>query len=140
MHSNRGWAGILTTPAKLHFRHLPKVVDLTVPFSINDFGCGYGAVVEYLKKEADSFLYCGFDISPEMIRKEKERYGTTDGVSFFGLESELSPADSGIFNGTFETPVPEWEAYSDQELRRADLCYADPAFPVGYRKTKFRNW
>jgi len=153
---------------EMRFRQLLKVADLTIPFSINDFGCGYGALVGYLEKEADPFQYCGFDISPEMIREAKELYGQTKGVSFVGRESELSPADytvaSGIFNGMFETPVPEWEAYiletlatldalsqkgfafnlltrySDQELMRSDLYYADPAFLFDHCKTKFSRF
>lgn len=153
---------------EMRFRQLLKIADRTVPFSINDFGCGYGALVGYLKKAADSFQYCGFDVSPEMIRKANELYGQMDGVSFVGLESELSPADytvaSGIFNGTFETPVPEWETYiletlasldalsrkgfafnlltrySDPERMRSDLYYADPAFLFDYCKTKFSRF
>jgi len=153
---------------EMRFRQLLKVADLTVPFSINDFGCGYGALVGYLKNEADSFQYCGVDVSPEMIIKAKELHGKTYGISFVGSESELSPADytvaSGIFNGTFETPVSEWETYiletlatldalskkgfafnlltrySDEELMRSDLYYADPAFLFDYCKTKFSRF
>jgi SAM-dependent methyltransferase len=153
---------------EMRFRQLLKIADLTVSFSINDFGCGYGALVGHLKERASSFQYCGFDVSPEMIRRARELYGTTDGISFVGSESELSPADytvaSGIFNGTFGTPVPEWEAYiletlatldalskkgfafnlltrySDRELMRSDLYYADPAFLFDYCQTKFSRF
>jgi SAM-dependent methyltransferase len=153
---------------ELRFRQLLKGVDLTCPFSINDFGCGYGALAGYLQNERCSFQYCGYDISPQMISRAKELYGATEGISFVGSESELSPADytvaSGIFNARFGTPTPEWEeyvletlatldslsqkgfafniltSYSDRELMRSDLYYADPAFLFDYCKTKFSRF
>jgi SAM-dependent methyltransferase len=158
-----GWSS--QESLEMRFRQLLKVADRSVPFSINDFGCGYGALVNYLQTERYSFQYCGYDISSQMVRKARELHEETGGISFVGSEAELSPADytvaSGIFNGRFGTSVPEWEAYiletlatldalskrgfafnlltmySDQELMRSDLYYADPAFHFDYCKRKF---
>ena len=149
----------------MRFDQLLKVADRTVIFSINDFGCGYGALADYLLKYGDSVEYCGFDISPQMIARAKQLHGKAKGISFVVSESELSAADytvaSGIFNLKAETPVPEWEAYifetlgtldalsrkgfafniltkySDQGLMRPDLYYADPALLFSYCKTRF---
>jgi SAM-dependent methyltransferase len=139
-----------------------------VPFSVNDFGCGYGALIDYLRRRQCTFKYCGFDISPQMRKKAREVHGNAEGICFVERESELAPADytvaSGIFNGKFETLLPDWEAYiletlatldalshkgfafnlltrySDPELMRADLYYADPVFLFDYCKTRFSRF
>jgi 2-polyprenyl-3-methyl-5-hydroxy-6-metoxy-1,4-benzoquinol methylase len=49
---------------------LPPIAD--EPFSILDFGCGYGALIEYLKSKYISFSYTGYDISEEMINQAKK--------------------------------------------------------------------
>src|SRR6516225_3031296 len=56
---------------EMRFHQLLKVVDRSASFSINDFGCGYGALVEYLRTDVSSFQYCGFDVSTQMIVKAK---------------------------------------------------------------------
>src|SRR6185369_17194770 len=150
---------------QLRFQQLLKIVDRTSSFSINDFGCGYGALVDYLRDQQYLFRYCGFDTSPRMISKAAELHEKAGEISFVALESELSAADytiaSGIFNVRLETPLPEWEAYvldtlatfetlstkgfafnilsryADKELMRPDLYYADPAFLFDYCKTHF---
>src|ERR1043166_8375187 len=65
-----GWNSIESQ--QLRFDQLIKLADSRTPFSINDFGCGYGALADYLRHEQYSFQYCGFDVSPQMIRKAKE--------------------------------------------------------------------
>jgi len=158
-----GWNSIESQ--QMRFDQLLKVVDWTLPFSINDFGCGYGALAEYLQRHGFSFRYCGFDVSSEMIGQARKLYENTEGVSFSGSESELTAADytvaSGIFNLKSDTPIPDWESYilrtletldvlsqkgfafniltrhSDRELMRPDLYYADPSFFFDYCKTKF---
>jgi SAM-dependent methyltransferase len=164
--SGVGWNSIESQ--QMRFAQLLKVVDSSVLFSIDDFGCGYGALADYLRRERYSFNYCGFDISPQMIRKAKELHPTTSEVAFVERESELPIADytvaSGIFNLKSDTPVREWEAYildtlatfdslskkgfafniltkySDKALMRPDLYYADPAFLFDYCKTKFSRF
>ncbi len=153
---------------ELRFRQLLKIADRSTPFSIIDFGCGYGALADYLQTEEYSFQYCGYDISPEMITKAKELHGNTDHISFVGCEADLKPADytvaSGIFNSKFETSTPEWEDYiletlttldglsrkgfafnvlskfSDEHLKRAELYYADPAFLFEYCRNNFSRF
>ena len=53
----------------LRFVQLLKVCDFSRAFSINDFGCGYGALLEYFqfREPRVAIRYHGIDISPPMI-------------------------------------------------------------------------
>ena len=138
------------------------------PFTINDYGCGYGALSDYLIEEGYSFEYCGFDISAQMIARANELHSTAAQVSFVSEERGLTAAHytvaSGIFNVKLQTPTAEWtdyilstlEAinalsvrgfsfnvltkYSDPEFLRPDLYYADPLFFFDYCKTTFSRY
>ena len=44
-----GWNS--TESQQMRFGQLLKIVDEGGPFSINDFGCGYGALADYLRNE-----------------------------------------------------------------------------------------
>lgn len=153
---------------EMRFRQLLKLADGTVRFSINDFGCGYGALADYLRKGDYSFQYCGYDISPQMIQEARQLHWHTGEATFVNRESEMSPADftiaSGVFNDRFGTSAEEWEAYvlgtlttldrlsrkgfafnmltkySDRELMRSELYYADPAVIFDFCKTKFSRF
>lgn len=150
---------------RLRFHQLTSVCDQSVAFTINDYGCGYGALVDYLREHDYSIRYCGFDISAKMIATAEELHSGIDGVSFVNSESSLTPADytiaSGVFNVKAETPAEEWHEYvlhtlavmndlsikgfafnaltkySDPSLMRPDLYYADPLFFFDYCKVNF---
>jgi SAM-dependent methyltransferase len=137
----------------------------TNSFSINDYGCGFGALVKFLTQRGDRFTYCGFDISQEMIARAKQLYEDQPDVRFTVQESELTAADftvaSGIFNVRMQTTDQEWQQYilatlekmnglskrgfsfnvltrySDPEYMRPDLYYADPCFLFDYCKQHF---
>jgi SAM-dependent methyltransferase len=157
-----------TESQRLRFVQLLKICDCRVPFSINDYGCGYGALVDHLREGGYSFRYFGFDISSQMIAKARELHAAMSQATFVNEESELTPADytvaSGMFNVKLQTSSTEWESYvlrtletiswlskrgfafnvltkySDPELRRPDLYYADPLFFFDYCKTKFSRF
>ena len=63
------------------FYQLMKVANgFNEQFSILDFGCGYGGMIDYLKpKYENNFNYFGFDISEEMIKAAKLKYAE-DGI------------------------------------------------------------
>jgi SAM-dependent methyltransferase len=153
---------------RLRFVQLLKLTDRSHPFTINDYGCGYGALADYLKDEGYPFQYCGFDISPKMLAIANERHVGMQKVAFVVKEQDLSDADytvaSGIFNVKLQTSSSEWESYvlrtletisslskrgfafnvltkySDAEFRRPDLYYADPLLLFDYCKTKFSRF
>lgn len=153
---------------RLRFVQLLKLTDHSQPFTINDYGCGYGALADYLKGEGYAFQYWGFDISPRMIAKAAELHAGMRELTFVNKKDNLNEADytvaSGIFNVKLRASSTEWESYvlrtletinrlskrgfafnvltkySDPELRRPDLYYADPLFFFDYCKTKFSRF
>jgi SAM-dependent methyltransferase len=152
----------------LRFQQLLKLCDTAQPFSINDYGCGYGALAGYMLQQGYSFQYRGFDISGSMILKAQELYQDARGCEFFRDEAELTVADytlaSGIFNVKLGSSDSEWQAYilhilqrmaelsrkgfafniltsySDIDRRRPDLYYADPLFFFDYCKKNFSRF
>ena len=60
----------------LRFVQLLKVCDFERPFSLNDFGCGYGALLEFMAmRHAEAEIaYRGIDISASMIAAARERW------------------------------------------------------------------
>src|SRR5215470_13659193 len=68
----------------LRFAQLLKICDFARPFSLNDFGCGYGALLEYLAmRHVDAAIaYRGVDISPAMIAAARERWKNNPRATF----------------------------------------------------------
>ncbi|MCB9767956.1 MAG: methyltransferase domain-containing protein [Candidatus Omnitrophica bacterium] len=152
----------------LRFKQLLRVAEGDSPFSINDFGCGYGGLVEYLETLDCPFEYRGFDISQAMVGRAREIHGAKANCRFVQDETQLEKADytvaSGIFNVKMETPVEEWKdyclktidklaglsnkgfafnvltSYSDAEYMRPDLYYADPCFLFDHCKRQYSRW
>lgn len=150
---------------QLRFAQLVKLIDHTRPFTLNDFGCGYGALVDYLETCGLQFQYAGFDISSEMIAQARELH---PGARFVTDKGQLHQADytlaSGIFNVRLSTGEAEWKSYmlnvldtmnslsksgfafnaltkySDAEFMRSDLYYADPLFFFDHCKTNYSKF
>lgn len=138
----------------LRFEKLLEVCRGEPEPDLNDYGCGYGALVDHLRAGGRRFRYHGFDISASMLEAARTRHAHVAACEFVGDESALTPAEytlaSGIFNVRLGVPEPEWHAYvlealdridalslkgfsfnalslySDAERRRPDLYYADP--------------
>jgi len=110
---------------RLRFVQLLKLVDRNQPFTINDYGCGYGALADYLRSEGYAFQYLGFDISRKMIAKANELHAAMQGVIFVGKERDLREADytvaSGIFNVKLKANVGE-----DQQPKQTGFCLQCP--------------
>ena len=60
---------------ELRFTQLLKVCDTRRPFSLNDFGCGYGAMVSVLEHLELDVAYRGFDLSVPMLDHARMTYG-----------------------------------------------------------------
>lgn len=149
----------------LRFAQLLQVCNTQEPLTLNDYGCGYGALVAFMHEQGLHVDYCGFDIAPAMIARATALYGRQDAVRFVGAESDLPVADytvaSGVFNVKQDTPDTAWEAYvlhtierlnalstrgfafnvltsyADPERKRPDLYYADPLRLFDYCKRHF---
>jgi SAM-dependent methyltransferase len=147
---------------RLRFRELLRVLDGDRAASVNDYGCGYGALAGYLREQGYAGEYQGFDVSPTMVAAARETYGSVPACRFTSNRAELTPAmytvASGIFNVKQTAGAEEWRAYvlatiadlvslstrgcafnvltsySDRERRRPDLYYADPLELFDYCK------
>jgi SAM-dependent methyltransferase len=149
---------------ELRFAQLARVLPLSGSFSLVDYGCGYGALIEFLEKADADFDYQGFDISSDMIESARADH-TGDRLRFTTREEDLEASDfavaSGIFNVRLDTLLEDWTAYvkhtldrldnlgskgfafnmltsySDADRMRSDLYYGDPCLYFDHCKTRF---
>ena len=140
---------------RLRFEQLLKVCEReTGELSILDYGCGYGALVDYLIERRQPFRYVGYDVSADMVAAARARFATDLRCTFTADVSAIEPSDyvvaSGIFNVKLDTSHEDWSRYmehtlsemarlgrrgiafnaltgfADPDKKRSDLFYADP--------------
>ena len=152
------------TSQHIRFDQLLKVVESRT-FSILDYGCGYGALADYLVTNGLDADYFGYDILESAIETARQAHQGKPKRKFFTEKTQLPACDytvaSGIFNFRGEQSFEEWTEYvlgvlnefdrlslrgfssnfltkySDAEKTRADLYYADPLFLFDYCKRNF---
>jgi SAM-dependent methyltransferase len=138
----------------LRFEQLAKVIRKERGFSLNDLGCGYGALLDYLKTKCQDFAYTGCDVSSEMILAARTRHAAIPSVQYFVAITPPKIADYGIASGIFNVRLghgdTEWldylettldvldrtsqlgfafnclTSYADADKMRDYLYYADP--------------
>lgn len=148
----------------VRFDQLLKVVEIP-SFSLLDYGCGYGALADYLLTKGYDVDYYGYDILESAIESARQVHANRPRRSFFTEKSELPVCDytvaSGIFNFRGEQSFDDWTEYvigvlnefnqlsrrgfasnfltkySDADKMRPDLYYADPLFLFDYCKRNF---
>ncbi|HLG82768.1 MAG TPA: class I SAM-dependent methyltransferase [Bradyrhizobium sp.] len=110
----------------LRFVQLLKVCDFSTPFSLNDVGCGYGALCAFLAmRYPDARIdYLGVDLSKAMISRARRRFRAPDRRFVVGQASprlaDYSVA-SGVMNVNVGYPHAVWEDFVAAllgELRR----------------------
>jgi SAM-dependent methyltransferase len=106
----------------LRFVQLLRVCDFAAPFSLNDVGCGYGALIDFIAERypAAAIDYLGIDLSPAMVRHGRRLHRKLANHAFtVGCRSprvgDYSVA-SGIFNVMLDHPRDGWEAFIAQTL------------------------
>lgn len=152
------------TSQNIRFDQLLKVVQ-TQSFSLLDYGCGYGALADYLDTKGFAVAYYGYDILESAIETARKTHKDKQRRLFFTDKSQLPVCDytvaSGIFNFRGEQAFEDWTEYvlgllnefnqlsvrgfssnfltkySDAERMRSDLYYADPMFLFDYCKRNF---
>ena len=109
---------------ELRFQQLVKLLDKTTAFSINDYGCGFGSLVTFLRQHGYAASYHGFDLCPEMIDAAKDLFGHLDNCSFSVEKDAMSKADytvaCGIFNLKMDASDAEWREYILATLTELD--------------------
>jgi len=146
------------------FDQLLKVVEAQA-FSLLDYGCGSGALADYLNTKGYEVDYYGYDILESAIETARHVHINKPRRSFFTEKSQLPICDytvaSGIFNFRGEQSFDDWTEYvlgvltefnqlslrgfssnfltkySDADKMRPNLYYADPLFLFDYCKRNF---
>lgn len=148
----------------LRFDQLLKVVkNPDERFSILDYGCGYGALLDYMEAKRFAFDYTGLDCAESMLDAARKAHGKKENVQFTRTLQEMAPFDyavaSGVLNVKQDVPEGQWKhyvldtldtlartsrrgfavnaltRYSDSDKTRTDLHYADPLALFDYCKT-----
>jgi len=106
----------------IRFEQLLKITSAIIgPFSLLDFGCGYGALYRFMQPRIKNFNYSGYDISEPMI-KEAHSLINDKTVKFSTNLNELGQPDiavaSGIFNVKQNSSQEEWFEYVKETLHR----------------------
>jgi SAM-dependent methyltransferase len=152
---------------KLRFRQLCKLLPVGEGFTVNDLGCGYGALYSFLVERGYKVSsYYGYDVSRLMIEEAHRLFGDFSQVVLInGNSKQLKQADytlaSGLFNVKGNCQDELWlryvlevlrdvdrasrrgfafnllTRYSDPEKMRNDLFYAHPGFFFDYCKQMF---
>jgi SAM-dependent methyltransferase len=108
----------------LRFKQLCKIIDTSKQFSINDLGCGYGALHDFLASEYEHFTYSGVDVSESMIRAAEERYKEKSHARFVLSNQPDQVADYGVASGIFNVRMgrsdDEWRPYVEATLDLLD--------------------
>lgn len=149
------------------FEQLAQVIHPQNPFSVIDYGSGYGAMFDFLQKKGWKFEYYGVDLIEKMVLAGRESHKDYPNAHFTTDESEVPPADyllaGAIFNIKLDMSYDDWQAfvlktlkrmneisskgfsfnmltkYSDEDrmAQRPDLFYGDPLFFFDYCKRNF---
>jgi SAM-dependent methyltransferase len=155
---------------RLRFAKLAEVIDPATASSgitVNDLGCGYGAMFRYLDEIPPVRLtqYFGYDISEEMLLAA-ERYAADPRAKFERSSRITNQADysfvSGTFNVRFEESDEAWTAHMTDALldlsensrrgfafnalstyvdwKQDNLYYADPFFFFDFCKRNISRY
>jgi SAM-dependent methyltransferase len=150
---------------QVRFDSLSKVITCSAdePFSIDDYGCGYGAYLRYLTDHGfEKADYLGLDVSTDMVNEGQRLHPA---ASFVVASTSSRVADyavaSGIFNVALENDRTTWEkyvldtldamhaltkrgfsfncltSYSDAGHMRPHLYYGDPCFFFDHCKRRY---
>ena len=154
------WNG--TESQELRFAQLLRVCEGQARFSLNDIGCGYGALVDYLTRSGKECDYLGVDISEPMIAQARQLHPR---ARFLAGQRADRTADysvaSGIFNVRLSASDDDWlghlhatlgemaaasrrgfafnclTKYSDAGRMQDYLYYADPGKLFDHCKRQF---
>lgn len=149
------------------FEQLVRVIDPSRPFTVIDYGSGYGAMFDFLQKKGWQFEYHGVDLIEEMVLAGRAAHKDFPNAYFTTTESELPRADyllaGAIFNIKLDASYEDWQDFvvttlrrmntmclkgfsfnmltrysdADRMSQRPDLFYGDPLFFFDICKREF---
>lgn len=114
-----GWNS--TFAQEVRFAQLMKVVEPGESWTLLEFGCGYGHLVDYL--DANSFRperYIGVDIVHESLDAAKKRFAGRENLDW-RLDANDAPRTdylvaSGVFNIKLDESYEDWTGYVLENL------------------------
>ena len=150
----------------LRFEELCRVIKGDAQhFSLNDLGCGYGAMFDFLSDRYSISSYLGIDVSEDMVRAAELRYKSRTAARFIAKAEPDEAADYGIASGIFNVRLgrtdAEWfdylhttldlldrtshigfafnclTTYSDKDKMQDYLYYADPCMIFDFCKRHY---
>ena len=149
---------------QLRFDQLSKVIQDDKSFSLLDYGCGYGALYDYLRKNYTQVDYHGYDISEDMLESAKQVFPHLESKFISSLDVKSSfdyVVSNGLFNVKLHTEESVWKnfisnslsqfndlsskgfafniltSYSDIDKQKNNLHYADPLYWFDFCKRNF---
>jgi hypothetical protein len=159
-----GWNGVEAQLTR--FEQVLKVIETRAGevSSLNDIGCGYGALLDYLPDGGQNLDYRGYEVSSETLALAKKLHPESPGRTFKPFQ-EITPADYSIASGVlalkFSRSEAEWReyvfdtldlfdqhsargfsfnmltSYSDADRKKDELYYADPCAVFDLCKRKY---
>ncbi len=149
----------------LRFRQMVRVIPAGQTVTVADLGCGYGAFLDYLDAAGIRCRYRGIDASSEMVAAARSRFAGRPDAEFVEASGCTDTCDytiaNGIFNVRLDVDDARWldyivaslddinahtkrafafnclTRYSDRELMRGYLYYADPCALFDYCKQHY---
>lgn len=150
---------------RLRFEQVARVLGPVRPISVNDVGCGYGALYDWLLAAGWDLDYLGVDISDAMVSTARELHAGRQACRFAVGDRADRVADyalaSGLFNVKLSADEAAWHShvldcldalhavsrlgfafncltkYSDPPRMQAHLYYADPCELFDHCKRRF---
>lgn len=147
------------------FAQLIRIIDASTKYSLLDFGCGLGALYDYLIHLGHQTNYIGYDVTPEMVEKANELHPNNPDCRFTSKLDEVLAVDYTVLSGTFNIKMDAdsdvWTEhvikclyemsghsekgfsfnmltkYSDADRMRPELYYGDPLFFFNYCTQNF---
>lgn len=107
---------------EMRFVQLLKLCDFGSPVTLNDVGCGYGALLAFLAKRyrAKTIDYLGIDLSAAMVTQARQLWSRRAHTAFTAASTCPRVADysvaSGIFNVKLNQPDGLWERFVAKTL------------------------
>lgn len=108
---------------ELRFIQLLRLCSFRTAFSLNDVGCGYGALRGFLRQRhrLASIDYMGTDLSSTMVDSARHQWGHLPQTKFETAGALLRRADysiaSGLFNVRLHHADADWEPWVELTLR-----------------------
>jgi len=103
------------------FEQLLAPLRMEEPFSLLDYGCGYGALFTLLAERYRSIEYTGLDIAPAMLKAAAANIDEPSAAWTTTLPPDAEfdyVVASGLFNVRQDVDPQEWEAYIWNTLDR----------------------